>query len=133
MNAPIPPKKKHGLLLFSTAVLLTLVTTPFGILFSVFKRIKSRSDLSTHFMTQAIEIDQTGNLIMKDVFNATLITKEGCSFGNPDETISSVLGKNEAKGTLTKTGKALVAILHKLDPNHAYNSIDTKLPCEKVQ
>jgi hypothetical protein len=45
-------------------------------------------------------------------------------FGNPDETISSVLGKNELKHTLTKLGKLIVWILNKIDFNHTKNAIE---------
>ena len=44
-------------------------------------------------------------------------------FGNFEETISSVLGKNQLKGTLTRTGKALVWVLDKIDKNHCKKSI----------
>jgi hypothetical protein len=56
------------------------------------------------------------------LFNKTLAT--GHRFGDIEETISSVLGKNQLTGTLTGLGKALVWILDKIDNNHAIKSID---------
>ena len=47
-------------------------------------------------------------------------------FGNEDETISSVLGKNERMQTLTGLGRVIVSILDFIDPNHALNSIEEK-------
>ena len=48
----------------------------------------------------------------------------GYKFGDEDETISSVLGKNKLTKTLTKTGKTLDWILEKLDRNHSIESIE---------
>ena len=53
-----------------------------------------------------------------------LSKKKGYKHGNINETISSVLGKNEYFGTLTKTGIALVKILNFIDKNHCAKSID---------
>jgi hypothetical protein len=77
-----------------------------------------------YFKSSAISLDRFGNREFRTLFNKVLITKEGFQFGDITETISSVLGKNERDGTLTKTGKALVYILDKIDKNHAAKSID---------
>lgn len=45
-------------------------------------------------------------------------------FGNIDETVSSVLGKNQNLGTLTKSGKWLNRLLSKFDPNHSIDAIE---------
>ncbi|MCF6349253.1 MAG: hypothetical protein L3J20_13320 [Flavobacteriaceae bacterium] len=42
-----------------------------------------------------LSIDQMGNVAMQDLFNDIFTIKNGYQFGNEDETISSVLGKNE--------------------------------------
>ncbi len=47
-------------------------------------------------------------------------------FGNEDETISSVLGKNERTQTLTGLGRTIVSFPNFIDPNHALNSIEEK-------
>ena len=52
-----------------------------------------------------------GNKNFRTLFNTTLITKQGYQFGQKNETISSVLGKNYLTNTLTTTGKLLVKIL----------------------
>jgi hypothetical protein len=70
------------------------------------------------------DIDQMGNVTMQDLFDEILITKDDYTFGNVDETISSVLGKNERQFTLKGFGKALVKFLNFIDPNHALNSIE---------
>lgn len=82
---------------------------------------------SGYFKSSAVNIDKFGNREFRTLFNKILKTDKGYSFGNIDETISSVLGKNERNNTLTKIGKALVWILDKIDTNHALKSIDEKV------
>jgi hypothetical protein len=77
-----------------------------------------------YFRLLAISIDQMGNVAMQDLFDDILITKNGYQFGNVDETISSVLGKNERQQTLKGLGKILVKLLNFIDSNHALNSIE---------
>jgi hypothetical protein len=77
-------------------------------------------DKKGYFKSSAINLDKFGNREFRTLLNSTL----GKGFGNINETISGVLGKNERDGTLTNTGKSLVWILDKLDKNHAFKSID---------
>lgn len=74
-------------------------------------------------MSSAINLDKFANREFRTLWNKTLIIKGGYQFGNIEETISSVLGKNERDQTLTKTGKILVSILNMIDKNHCFNSI----------
>lgn len=46
-------------------------------------------------------------------------------FGNIDETLSSVYGKNEALGTLTMFGRFFMWVLNTLDKDHGKKSIET--------
>ena len=48
----------------------------------------------------------------------------GYAFGNPNETISSALGKNQRDGTLSWFGKVICKILDTIDKNHCEKSID---------
>lgn len=75
----------------------------------------------------AIAKDQYGNGLGKYLFNFLFIKKAGYRFGNIDETISSVIGKNKRDKTLTKFGKSLDFVLDKLDKNHSIKSIDNKI------
>ena len=119
-----------SILLLTVAVLLFLLLLPFAIVWGIgasFWRRKFKNgtiEVADWFYAWAISIDQLGNVVCKELFNDALITPAGVEFGNPDETISSVLGKNKLKSTLTKTGKALDWLLNKLDPNHSINSIE---------
>ena len=101
-------------LLFITAYVLYL---PLSIINWFFVK-----DKSGYFKSSAINIDKFGNREFRTLFNKTLAT--GHRFGDINETISSVLGKNQLTGTLTKLGLALVWILDKIDNNHVIKSID---------
>jgi hypothetical protein len=108
-----------GFVLFIVAILLSLALYPIGLGYAIFKK-----GLNEYFYDVAYGIDQLGNIIMKHAFNKWLISDGGYQFGNPDETVSSVLGKNKRKKTLTKSGKLLDWILNKLDNGHSLNSIE---------
>ncbi|MDJ0646595.1 MAG: hypothetical protein QNJ57_11490 [Flavobacteriaceae bacterium] len=119
-----------GFILFAIAVLLSVLTVPFGMLYTVLKlvfRLKFGVLFRVsdgYFYMFALAIDQMGNVAMQDLFNDLLITKDGYKFGDVDETISSVLGKNEETDTLSGFGKIIVKFLNFIDPNHALNSIE---------
>ena len=119
-----------GFILFIISIVLTILTVPLGIVYTVVKFIyRNKFRLlfkisNGYFYKFALAIDQLGNVAMQDLFNDIFITKEGYKFGFEDETISSVLGKNEVLMTLTSLGKVLVKILNFIDPNHALNSIE---------
>jgi len=81
-------------------------------------------DKSGYFKSSAVNIDKFGNREFRTLFNKVFITDEGYKFGNINETISSVLGKNQLIGTLTKEGKMIVWILDKIDKNHSIKSIN---------
>jgi hypothetical protein len=72
----------------------------------------------------AIADDQHGNTFLAKLFNDVLIKPGGYKFGNPDETISSVLGKNKLLNKLAIAGKTLDFILQILDHNHSIKSIE---------
>jgi len=122
---PSPPNLGIlGLMLLVVSIILSVLFLPVGLLVSLFKRIKEKS-LGRYFYWIAYSIDQLGNVICMDFFNYILIEKRSQSkFGDPDETISSVLGKNERDLTLTRMGKGLSWILNKLDPNHTIDAIE---------
>lgn len=100
-----------GFILYIIAYLLVAIFTPIGIVYS---HIKGRGNLKD----MAIALDEFGNVAMKELFNDIL----GNGFGG-DETISSVLGKNELNGTLKPLGRLLNGVLNLLDKDHSVKSI----------
>jgi len=81
-------------------------------------------DKSGYFKSSAINLDKFGNREFRTLLNKVLITDKGYRFGNINETISSVLGKNQLTDTLTKYGLILVWILNIIDENHCIKSIE---------
>ena len=119
-----------GILLMTIARLLSVILFPIGFLYATIK-LWLKVDFKTwwtrinmYCMQAAISIDQNGNTIMQEFFNDILIKKDGYLFGNPDETISSCLGKNKEKNTLTFLGKCISWLLDKIQPSHVEISIN---------
>lgn len=116
-------------LLFLIAVLLALIVFPIGFLFTIgraiwkWKRSKMVGFLVNTCLSFALAIDHFGNVVCRDLFNSLMIKRGGYAFGNIRETISSAIGKNQQRGTLTTTGRCLAWILDTLDPDHCMRSI----------
>jgi 8-oxo-dGTP pyrophosphatase MutT (NUDIX family) len=124
-----PDKKMHpfiGILLFFISVLLLLITGPLGLIYGFFYTLYKGGlkGLGEYLLKIAVSIDQLGNVLMQHLLNLLWIRKGGYRFGNRDETISSVLGKNKKLGMLTEFGKGIDRFLDTIDPNHSLNSID---------
>lgn len=123
----------RGLAVFIVAKVLVLILYPIGFVYSiclVFIKSGWRA-VDTYFFNCAIADDQQGNTYLAKLFNDWLIKPGGDRFGNPDETISSVLGRNLATGTLSLAGKILNWILDKLDPGHSTRSIEKTIDRSK--
>ena len=75
----------------------------------------------------AYSIDQSGNVFCQNFLNRFMANEYGYKFGNPDETISSVLGRNQLRNTLTLGGKILAWVLHLIDKNHCIKSIEKNI------
>jgi len=101
-----------GLFLFILSYVIYLPLT-----FINFLIVKNKKG---YFRSSAITIDKLANREFRTLWNKTLISKNGYVFGDEKETISSVLGKNIQKGTLTNTGRILVFILTK---KHCVDSV----------
>jgi 8-oxo-dGTP diphosphatase len=115
-----------GMLLFVISIILMVITGPIGLIYGLFYTLftKSIRGVGEYCMQIADSIDQLGNVVMQHLLNDIWIKPTGYKFGNRDETISSVLGKNERDKTLSRFGQWIVDILNALDQNHTLNSID---------
>ena len=126
-----------SLVLFLIAGALSVVLLPLGILWTVGEIIvrifsssekKSACTKSLWFLTAtlhslALGLDQIGNAVCRDLFNRLLIEEDGYKFGKVQETISSVLGKNQMLDTLSLWGWILVSILELFEEDHCIKSI----------
>ncbi|MEC3875922.1 hypothetical protein [Chryseobacterium salviniae] len=107
-------------LLFFIAYILVLPLT-FINYFVVLSTAKDHA--KGYFRSSAVNIDKFGNREFRTLWNKTLRKNNGYKFGNPEETISSALGKNERDGTLSSIGKVLTWILNLIDKKHGLKSI----------
>ena len=126
-----------SLVLFWVAGVLSVVLLPLGIIWTVGEilvRIFSSSEkksafaksiwfLSATLHSLALGLDQIGNAVCRDLFNRLLIEEDGYKFGKVQETISSVLGKNQMLDTLSLWGWILVSILELFEEEHCLKSI----------
>jgi len=115
-----------GILLFFISIVLMIFTGPLGLIYGFFHALftKGFTGIGEFLLKIAISVDQLGNVIMQHLLNLLWVKKEGYKFGNRDETISSVLGKNKQNNTLTVFGKSIDKILDIIDADHSLNSID---------
>ena len=131
-----------SLVLFWVAGILSVILLPLGIIWTVGEIIvrifsssqkKSAFTKSIWFLTAtlhslALWLDQIGNAVCRDMFNRLLIEEDWYKFGKVQETISSVLGKNERDWTLSLGGLLLVIVLDSIDKDHCKNSIQDFIP-----
>ena len=117
----------RGLILYLTALILKLVFYPIGFTYSCLLTLfkNGYAELDGYLFKCAIADDQQANTYLAKLFNDILIKKGGHKFGNPDETISSVLGKNLLKGKLSLAGKLLNWILNLIEKDHSIKSIES--------
>ena len=115
-----------GLILFIVSTFLACLIYPIAFLYSIgLTLLKSGyKTLDDYLFNCAYATDQHANVFLAKLFNDVMIKTGGHKFGNPDETISSVLGKNKLMGKLSLCGKCLDYILHLLDENHSIKSIE---------
>ena len=129
-------KLLKSLVLLVVSVALAMVLLPLGIIWTsveigvrfLFPSGKSAGEKSLWYLSSiirsiAIGLDQIGNSVCRDMLNRLLITSGWYSFGRIQETISSVLGKNEKSWTLTRLGRAIVAVLDWFDKDHCKKCI----------
>jgi hypothetical protein len=114
-------------LLFVIAFVLLVTTTPIGFLYALIRQtfFSKTKPLRIFLVEVALALDVAGNVMMQHLLNDTLLIKNSNTyyFGNPKETISSVIGKNSLTQTLSFLGRCLNAFLKLLDKNHSLNSI----------
>ena len=118
-----------GFILIIVAYVLLIALSPLGVVYAFFRLMINNTIarwfnyFNRLFFKLAISLDQFANVLFAPLFNDVLIKSKTHTFGNEDETISSVLGKNQRDKTLRKAGKVLCFILDKLDKDHCKKSI----------
>ena len=97
------------MILLILSILLSYILLPIGFIYSFFKLI-FKGGFRKQCIMIAVSIDQLNNKVCKELFNDTLITKDGYGFGKVDETISSALGRNILKNTISATGRIFLCV-----------------------
>jgi hypothetical protein len=112
--------------LFLIAGLLVAVLFPFAVVFAIVKGIYKRKlrdwsmTMNTYFYSMAFALDKFGNVLIAPMFNTIMLVTapQFLLFGNPNETISSCLGRNDMHGNLSWMGSTLCCLLDLIDKNH---------------
>ena len=108
------------------AFILVLLFAPIGFVSAVVISLIrwDKKAMKYYYKGLAGSLDQTGNVIMSPLFNIIIIKRDSpFKFGDMDEKISSVLGRNKEINKLKYLGKRIDAWLNDIDPNHSIKSI----------
>ena len=121
-------------MLYLISIVLSFIVKPVKFFYHLYVQIKAfftpanLKRIDNEFLAKAILQDKYCNHADAELLNALFLTKDSVhKFGNPNETISSVLGKNLVAGTLTKKGYEICALLNDLEKDHVLISIDNTI------
>ena len=94
-----------------------------------FKDFNNR--MSKYFYCSAYGLDQAASPLLKEPFNDWFIKPDGYKAGNPDDTLSYILGVNRKQNTLYFAGKMLAKIVDFIfnlfgDKNHIKNAVNDR-------
>lgn len=112
--------------LFLIAGLLIAVLFPFALVFALVRGVYKRKlkdwydSTQSYFYQMAFALDKFGNVLIAPMFNTIIIVTapQFLLFGNPDETISSCLGRNARYNNLSRMGRTLCCLLDLIDKDH---------------
>ncbi len=102
----------YELLTFVGFIMLA-VFVPAGLAIGCVVSIVTRQR-SKYYKEVAYACDKFGNVVCQDLFNLTLIKKDGYKFGEITFTVSDILAMNKDRNTLTIIGKIICFVLIKL-------------------
>ena len=83
----------------------------------------ANGDWPGYFEGVLLGLDQFANTLLRGVLNM-LVRPGGARFGWPDETLSSVLGKNARAGTCPVCSWICRWVLHPIDRHHCEDAIE---------
>lgn len=118
-----------NILLMIASILLAIVLFPLGVVVTLillfFKDPREYfTNTSDYPFGIAYGIDMLGNVICGDLFNVTLIKKDGYQFGKLGDTISYAVGKNILTNKLTIAGLILNSFLNLFEKDHALKAVN---------
>lgn len=121
-------KEITGFILFVVAIFVSLIAMPISFIYAMFK-----TNVNNYLFNVALSIDQLGNAVCAPLFNKLFIVEMCYKFGNPDDTVSYVLGRNKQLNNLSKMGKFLDNILNLIDPGHTDMAIQRAIKLKKKE
>jgi 8-oxo-dGTP diphosphatase len=110
-----------GYLLFLIARLVVVLSSPLGVLYTLIRRfvLGQSKTLGKYYIDMAYLYDVFVNVCWGDFFNDVFGKwKVGYRYGNAQDSISRVLGKNKALQQLTRFETWVANWLNKLDRGH---------------
>jgi len=123
----------RGIILVLIETILRWLIKPIAIVYTGIKLLvvcKNRKLFIRVFNRYLVRIalaqDQADNTMVRFLFNDLLLKKniDSYKFGNMDEKISSVLGKNERRKSLNGLGRFVNGVLHSIEEDHSLKAID---------
>jgi hypothetical protein len=115
-----------SLILLAIVFAISFVLTPIYYIITL-KWKSGFKQLDRWFYKMALSIDQFGNVACAKVLKLMFTKRNGHDFGDEDDTVSYVLGRNQYKKTLTGAGRLMVKILDRLEENHCTIAIFKKM------
>lgn len=122
-----------GFLLFIVAIIMTtgatvisMVVTPIYYIVT-FKWKSGWIALDDWFFKMALGLDQFGNISNRETLKILLTKKGGHPFGDEDDTVSYVIGRNKYKGKLNRFGKLNERLLNAIEKKHVEIAIQKKI------
>lgn len=114
-----------SILLFYFAKLLCFALGPVARLHTIIDQFRygDKARLAESYYRGAYGLDVYANSTYASFFNAYFLAKGGYHFGADGETVSSALGKNWTKGTLTIMGEGCTGLLNLVDRDHCWKYI----------
>ena len=99
---------------------LLFIGITYALLVCIFrKKEQNEPTFSAYLWRLATSIDQTLNACLSFILNDLMRFPKGTNYGNIDETISGVTGKNQLSNNLTRFGKTMNWFLNKLEKDHS--------------
>lgn len=103
-----------------------MIATPLYYIIT-FRWISGFKQLNNWFYKMALSLDQFGNVCNRETLKILLSKKDGHPFGDEDDTVSYVIGRNKYKRKLTVFGWMLERILNLCERNHCEIAIQKKI------
>lgn len=109
-----------GYLLFLVARTIVILGMPFGVIYTVVRRVilKKAKTLGGYYVDMAYLYDVLVNVCYGDFLNDVLKKWDAYQYGDKEDSISLVLGRNKALQRLTRFEKWVADQLNKLDKDH---------------